>query len=80
MDDPQVGTQKAQAATFRAIVAKLAEHSKRGVVVWNVWQLCDGHIQRPQKKGTMFGSSFEPKQSYYAVQDVLRHYSEAVKQ
>ncbi len=78
MDDPQLGDQENQAATFRAIVSKLAEHSKRGVVVWNVWQLCDSHIQRPQKKGTMFGSSFEPKQSYYAVQDVLRHYSEAV--
>lgn len=79
MDDPQIGTQKAQAETFRAIVAKLAEHSKRGVVVWNVWQLCDSHIQRPQKKGTMFNTSFQPKQSYYAVQDVLRQYSEAVK-
>ena len=79
MDDPQIGTQKAQAETFRAIVAKLAEHSKRGVVVWNVWQLCDSHIQRPQKKGTMFDTSFQPKQSYYAVQDVLRQYSEAVK-
>ena len=79
MDDPQIGTQKAQAETFRAVVAKLAEHSKRGVVVWNVWQLCDSHIQRPQKKGTMFDTSFQPKQSYYAVQDVLRQYSEAVK-
>ena len=80
MDDPRTGTQEAQAATFRAIVTKLAEHSKRGVVVWNVWQLCDSHIQRPQKKGTMFDTSFQPKQSYYAVQDVLRQYSEAVKQ
>ena len=78
MDDPGAETQESQAATFRAIVTKLAEHSKRGVVVWNVWQLCDSHIQRPQKKGTMFGPSFEPKQSYYAVQDVLRRYSEAV--
>ena len=80
MDDPRTGTQESQAATFRAIVTKLAEHSKRGVVVWNVWQLCDSHIQRPQKKGTMFDTSFQPKQSYYAVQDVLRQYSEAVKQ
>ena len=78
MDDPQTGNQKAQAATFRAIVSTLAEHSRRGVVVWNVWQLCDSHIQRPQKKGTMFGPSFEPKQSYYAVQNALRHYSETV--
>ena len=79
MDDPRIGTQKAQAATFRAIVTKLAEHSKRGVVVWNVWQLCDSHIQRPQKKGTMFDASFQPKQSYYAVQNVLRDYSEAME-
>ena len=78
MDDPQVGTQKAQAETFRAIVEKLAEHSKRGVVVWNVWQLCDSDIQRPQRKGTMFDTAFQPKQSYYAVQNVLRDYSEAV--
>ena len=78
MDDPQVGTQKAQAATFRAIVSRLAEHSKRGVVVWNVWQLCDSDIQRPQRKGTMFDTAFQPKQSYYAVQNVLRNYSEAV--
>ena len=78
-DDPRTGNQKAQAATFRAIVTKLAEHSKRGVVVWNVWQLCDSHIQRPQKKGTMFDTSFQPKQSYYAVQNVLRDYSEVVE-
>ena len=78
MDDPQIGTQKAQAETFRAIVAKLAEHSKRGLSSGDVWQLCDSHIQ-PQKEGTMFDTSFQPKQSYYAVQDVLRQYSEAVK-
>lgn len=77
MDDPRLNNQEAQAATFRAILSKLAEHSKRGVVVWNVWQLCDSHIQRPQKKGTMFDSSYRPKQSYYAVQDVLRQYAEA---
>ena len=80
MDDPRTGSQKAQAATFRAIVKKLAEHSKRGVVVWNVWQLCDSNIQRPQKKGTMFSESFQPKQSYYAVQDVLRRYSALEKE
>ncbi len=80
MDDSRTGTQESQAATFRAIVTKLAEHSKQGVVVWNVWQLCDSHIQRPQKKGTMFDTSFHPKQSYYAVQDAMRHYSEAAKQ
>ena len=78
MDDPRFGDQQAQAATFRAIVSTLAEHSKRGVVVWNVWQLCDSDIQRPQKKGTMFDTAFQPKQSYYAVQNVLRNYSEAV--
>jgi len=80
MDDPQTGNQKAQAATFRAIVTKLAEHSRRGVVVWNVWQLCDSHIQRPQKKGTMFDTSFQPKQSYYAVQDALQHFSKTVRE
>ena len=80
MDDPGAGTQESQAATFRAIVTKLAEHSKRGVVVWNVWQLCDSHIQRPQKEGTMFDASFQPKQSYYAVQDALQHFSKAVRE
>ena len=78
MDDPRFGDQQAQAATFRAIVSTLAEHSKRGVVVWNVWQLCDSDIQRPQKRGTMFDTAFQPKQSYYAVQNVLQNYSEAV--
>jgi GH35 family endo-1,4-beta-xylanase len=80
MDDPRTGTQEAQAATFRAVVRKLAEHSKRGIVVWNVWQLCDSHIQRPQKKGTMFDDAFQAKLSYYAVQEVLRRYSATQKE
>lgn len=77
MDDPRTGNEKAQAATFAAIVSKLTEHCKRGVVVWNVWQLSDSHIQRPQKKGTMFDSHFRPKESYYAVQSVLQAYAAA---
>ncbi|MDA7885766.1 endo-1,4-beta-xylanase [Pirellulales bacterium] len=79
MDDPATGSQASQAATYRTILKKLVDHSKRGVVVWNVWQLCDAHIQRPQKKGTMFDNSFQAKLSYYAVQDVLRRYSATKK-
>jgi GH35 family endo-1,4-beta-xylanase len=66
-----VDDEAAQAETFAAIVRMLVKHSDDGVVTWNAWQLRDSDPQRPERKGTMFDENGRPKQSYYAVQNVL---------
>lgn len=63
--------QKAQAATYAAIVRTLLEHRNKGVVTWNAWQLCDGDTQK-KREGTLFDEQGVAKPSYYAVQRELK--------
>jgi GH35 family endo-1,4-beta-xylanase len=65
---------EAQAETYRAIVRTLLQHSKTGVVTWNVWQMRDTDTKRAELKGNLFNGDGEPKPSYYAVQQELREF------
>ncbi|MGB7325654.1 MAG: endo-1,4-beta-xylanase [Rubripirellula sp.] len=65
------GDDAAQAATFRAIIHTLLQHSSDGVVTWNAWQMRDTDTKRPDNRGNLFDKDGNPKPSYYAVQQEL---------
>ena len=62
----------AQAATFRAIVETLIQHSGDGVVTWNAWQIRDTETERPERKACLFDADGNLKKAYYAVQAELQ--------
>jgi len=63
----------AQAETFKAIVGELLEKRNSGVVTWNLWHIRDSECQKKELKGCMFFDDYNPKPTYYAVQDLLMH-------
>ena len=62
---------KAQADTFGAIIRTLLNHSDKGVVTWNAWQMRDSDPQRGDLLGTLFDKDGQAKPAYYAVQQEL---------
>lgn len=64
---------QAQAETFAAIVRVLLAHRKSGEVGWNVWNLSDADQWEKTRDwhGCLFGSDFQPKPAYYAIQKEL---------
>lgn len=62
---------EAQAATYRAIIHALLQHSKNGVVTWNAWQMRDSDAKRNELRGNLFDKDGKPKPSYYAIQQEL---------
>lgn len=57
-----------QSRTYCAIVNKLLEHRRAGLVGWNTWHISDAHGWKTDEFPSIFDDNYLPKPAYYELQ------------
>jgi GH35 family endo-1,4-beta-xylanase len=62
---------KAQAETYRRILAVVLEKRRGGVVTWNTWHISDRSTWKKEWFPSLFDAEYRAKPAYYAIQAEL---------